>query len=232
MASLVASSNSAFVPTILDAPYDPKAFDSLPGLGLAAHKFKEMDAMTKVVGPIRDLFLRHRVHTELGLSLLHKHFPIGPTQRLVDCRNVAAAWDVGDDLNAITNKHGNSIVPRSFQLAQGKWVPYEFDFTKPSEQLQFSAQVSQKFLSELSILLCDLGMDQIVGLRALDKHDSNLTVEVTEGKMNIMVARGDISDDQLIEALWIFGVDEDDRCHCNAFCQPSSNGHYENHSCG
>jgi kynureninase len=87
--------------------------------------------------------------------------PVWFLSRLVDCRNVAAALDVGDDLNAITHKHGNSIVLRSFQLIQAKWVPYEFDFTKPSEQPQFNAQVSQKFLSELSTLLCDLGMDQL-----------------------------------------------------------------------
>ncbi|KAK5637374.1 hypothetical protein RRF57_013086 [Xylaria bambusicola] len=188
--------------------------------------------MVKVAGRIRDLFLRYRVYTELGLVLLHKHFPIAPTQRLVDCRNIAAVWDVGDDLSAVAYKSGNSIVPRSFRLLRGKFVPYEFDFTKPSKQPQFSAQVSQKFLSELSTLLRDLGMDQIVGFRALDKHDSNLTVEVTEGKMNIMVARGDVSDDGLIEALWIFGVDEDDKCHCDGYCQPYSDGHVENHSCG
>jgi hypothetical protein len=133
---------------------------------------------------------------------------------------------VDDNTNAITQKYGNLIVPRSVRLVQGKFMPYEFDLTNIPDQ----PQISQEFLLELSTLLCHHGLDQILGLIVLDKHDSALTVEVTEGKMNIMVERGNVSEDELIQALWIFGKDEDEACHCRESCMRRDT-HIENHSC-
>ncbi|SPO05320.1 uncharacterized protein DNG_08007 [Cephalotrichum gorgonifer] len=200
-------------------------------LHLASEKFQQLNAKTAILGPIRDLFLKHKVHKQLGIALLHKHFPIQPTERLVDCRNISAPWDVGDDTEAITQKYDNFILPRSFRLSQGKFVPYEFDFSDTDDLLH---QVDQEFLSQLSSLLYQHGLDHLLGIRSLDQHSSELTVEVTEGNMNIMIRRGIVPEDELIEALWVFGKDEDDSCHCREFCRRDNKGeHYENnHACG
>ncbi|KAI9763349.1 MAG: hypothetical protein M1839_006518, partial [Geoglossum umbratile] len=107
---------------------------------------QQLNAITAVVNPIRDLFLKHKVHKHLGIALLHKHFPIRPTERLVDCRSISAPWDIGDDTNADTRKYESLILPRSFRLVKEKFVPYEFDFS----DADLPRQVDHAFLSELS----------------------------------------------------------------------------------
>jgi hypothetical protein len=189
-----------------------------------------LNAITAVVNPIRDLFLKHKVHKHLGIALLHKHFPIRPTERLVDCRSISAPWDIGDDTNAVTRKYESFILPRSFRVVKEKFVPYEFDFSDADSP----HQVDQAFLSELSSLLYQHRLDQVLGLRVLDKHDSELTVEITEGNMNIMIRRGIVPENELIQALWVFAKEEDQACHCREFCRVDSKGtHFEsNHACG
>ncbi|OTA93918.1 hypothetical protein M434DRAFT_30424 [Hypoxylon sp. CO27-5] len=218
------------LPSTFPAPYDPEAYNSLPSLRLASQKFQHQGADRTLLGPIRDLFLKYKVHKHLGIILLHKHFPIKPTQRLVDCRNISAAWEIGDDDNAVVSKYDNFILPRSFRLLHGEFVPYEFEFSE-TDSLQ---QIDQDFLSQLSSLLYVYDLDLVLGLRSLDTHDSDLTVEVSEGNMNIMIRRGIVPDNKLIQALWIFTKDEDDRCHCQEFCRVDRKGlHFEsNHSCG
>lgn len=197
---------------------------------MASEQFQQLDAQTAVVGPIRNLFLKHKVHKQLGIALLHKHFPIRPTERLVDYRNISAPWDMGNASDAVTHKYDGVILPRSFRVDQGKFVPYEFDFSDADSP----PQMDQAFLSELSSLLHQHGLDKILGLRVLDKHDSELTVEVTEGNMNIMIRRGIVPEDELIQALWVFANDADEACHCREFCRRDSKGtHFEsNHACG
>jgi len=68
-------------------------------------------------------------------------------------------------------------------------------------------------------------MDKILGLRALEQRVSNLGLEVTEGKANLVVEAGAVPTESLIEALWIFGVDDDGRCHCREYCLKTSGDH-------
>jgi hypothetical protein len=93
--------------------------------------------------------------------------------------------------------------------------------------------VNGEFLDKLTKFLCQQKLDDVLGVRVLDKHNPTLTVEVTEGKMNMMVSRGTVPDNELIPALWSFGKDEDQACHCREFCRVDKGSHVEkNHSCG
>lgn len=109
-------------------------------------------------------------------------------------------------------------------------LPYEFKLSDADSP----PQVNQGFVSEMSFLLCQHGLDQVLGLRVLDRYDSELIIEVTEGNVNIMIRRGTIPEEELIQALWVFAKDEDQACHCREFCRRDSNGnHFEsNHTCG
>lgn len=228
-------------------PYEPSAYDSLPSLGAASGQFRDMDAIKAIVGPISELFLAHQVHQQFGIGLLHKHFPIKPTERLVDYRNISAPWDLGEEegdsssSNGVTTKYEGVITPRSWRLLDGKFVPYEFEF---SDEASGSAaagggsaldKADPRFLADLASLLRHRKLDQLLGLRALDQYDSGLTVEVTEGKMNIMIRQGIVPASELIEALWIFVEHgKRGRCHCREFCRTDRKGNHveNNHSCG
>jgi hypothetical protein len=154
---------------------------------------------------------------------------MGETKRLVEYYNVSTPWETGHDTNVITAKYDGFIVPRSFRYREDCFQPYEFGFftTQPSGTL------NEQFAKDLATLLQRHGMDEILGLRALEQRNSDLSLEVTEGNANIMVVAGAVPTDSLIEALWIFGVDEDDRCHCREYCLKSSGAHTgSEHGCG
>ncbi|KAK4148712.1 hypothetical protein C8A00DRAFT_47511 [Chaetomidium leptoderma] len=221
------------LPTLDQVPdaltsYDPRAYDSLPSLGSAFEKFQQSNALTTVMGPIRDLFLRYNVNKDLGIALLHKHFPILPKHRLVDSRNMSAPWDMSHGTNAIAHKYDGVVWPRSFRLNERLFVPYEFGFS----DAEFPSLRNQDFLVELSLLLHERKLDKVLGIRVLDQHNSDLPVEVTEGNVNMMIRRGTVPDEELIPAPWVFGY-EDEACHCKEFCRVDKGNHVEkNHSCG
>jgi len=81
-------------------------------------------------------------------------------------------------------------------------------------------------------MLKALGLDQTFGLRCLEEYDPSLSIEVTERKSNIMLDRDSVPQSELIEALWVFGVDDNERCHCREHCWPTKEGHDQDHSCG
>ncbi|KUL81524.1 hypothetical protein ZTR_10336 [Talaromyces verruculosus] len=205
--------------------YDPKAYNSLPSLRQAAERLDE-DVRKYLFGEIRQMFLDNNVYEKYGISLLHKHFPIGEEDRLVDCRHTSTAWKVGDERDDMAKKYEGLITPRSFRLWGGLPVPYEFAFspTMPMYDAKFEHRVFD--------LLRGLGLEGVFGLRYLDEYDPNLSMEITEGNANIMMPRGSVPDSSLIEALWVFSPRDDDRCHCREVCFKKSEGHENDHSCG
>ena len=56
-------------------------------------------------------------------------------------------------------------------------------------------------------------------------------MEVTEGKTNIMMPRGSVPDEDLIEALWVFSAIETQSCHCREYCFTRDGKHVANHGC-
>ncbi|KAF1351771.1 hypothetical protein EJ07DRAFT_136915 [Lizonia empirigonia] len=206
--------------------YNPNAYDSLPSLRTAAARVDER-VHNLLNGPIRQYFLEHAAHEEYGIALLHKHFPISDTERLVDYSHSSTAWKVDQKMDVVPVYQGQ-IVPRSYRLYKGTTVAYEFAY---SEAGNGSAPLPDFQTGALGMLK-QLGLDEIFGLRHLDWHDPSRTIEITEGKTNIMIGRGAVPPNELIEALWIFGTDENDRCHCREHCWPTKEGHDKDHSCG
>lgn len=109
----------------------------------------------------------------------------------------------------------------------GVTVPYEFAF---SEAIP-SVASHEGFLRELSSLLYDIGLENLLGVRLLDSYDPNRPKEVTEGKTNIMMPRGSVPDADLIEALWVFSAGENQSCYCREYCFTRDGKHVANHGC-
>ncbi|KAH1490285.1 hypothetical protein LV157_005504 [Aspergillus fumigatus] len=195
--------------------YDPDAYNSLPTLSVGAQSFQDKGARNVLRSDIRDLFLRRGVHKRYGIALLHRHFPIATTQRLVDYRNVSAPWEADGNADRIVPKYQGAIVPRSYRLFRDSFMPYEFDFAEVEESSHPALQGTRdaEFLTELSALLEQHGLEDVLGLRILDGRDSELSVEVTEGRANIMLPRRAFEPESLIEALWVFGPELVDACH-------------------
>ncbi|ELR08215.1 hypothetical protein VC83_08023 [Pseudogymnoascus destructans] len=222
MATVSAFSSHPFQ---LDTVYDPAAYNTLPSLG-KAHSLMTEDVMAKLQGPIRQLFLDHEVQDHYGVCLLDNHFQIPNGQRLVEHGPVSLPWDLGDEnKNTAVLKFDGVIAPRSIRLLDGKLAPFEFSFSLTEPQL------NSEFLMEAFRTIQDLGLHGVFGVRYFDKHDTQLSVEITQGTANVMIPRGSLSG--LIDAFWVFNQDEDDRCHCREQCFPQGGSeHQKNHSCG
>ncbi|KAF2231934.1 hypothetical protein EV356DRAFT_277210 [Viridothelium virens] len=202
---------------------DVVAYNTLPSLRQAAAR---MDEKTRALlfGDIRNLFLESGVNDMYGLCLLHKHFPIDDSERLVEYGHTSTPWRKPDDGG--DTKYGGAIAARSWRSVEGIMIPYEFFYS------DVAPSYNTAFAAKLSILLHELGVQETFGLRYLGGHDSALSMEITEGRANIMMPRGAIPDSEVIDALWIFGVDEDDRCNCGEVCFKTSSGHDRDHKCG
>ncbi|KAJ5677529.1 uncharacterized protein N7477_003162 [Penicillium maclennaniae] len=167
------------------------------------------------------------MHERYGISLLHKHFSMEANQRLVDYRNVSAPWTVNDK-DFMVPKYEGFIVPRTFRFFNGNLAPFEFGFSFSS----FHGNYDLEFFERLSRLLHDHNLENMLGVRFLDTFDPKLSVEVTEGKTNLMIPRGSVQDFELIEAFWVFSTDDNQRCHCREFCWKDSDGqHLVDHRC-
>lgn len=211
----------------LNKLYDPAAYDSLPSLREAHCQMTE-DTMAKLHGPIRDVFLRNKVHDRYGICLNHSHFPMASDRRLVEHGPVSIPMEMGSSMENTTTTFNGIIHPRSIRLFGGKLAPYEFSFHSQKPQ-----QLHHEFLSEAFSLIRDLGLHNHLGIRCFEEHDTRYPVEITQGNANVMVPLGAYPSSELIDAFWIFTEDDNDRCHCREQCFPlKDRKHEENHSCG
>jgi hypothetical protein len=178
--------------------------------------------------------LNHGVHERFGVILLHKHLDIGPTERLVEYGYTSNPWEVGDATSHVIDKYEGTILPRSFRLMEGNFVPYEFGYFHETRLPTFEGRRDGQFLKKFGSFLAEHQLDRVLGLRDLDHRDPKLNVEVTEGKANLMMPRGSVPDSELVPAVWTFGLDDDDRCNCREYCYKDSKGKHtgSNHGCG
>lgn len=208
----------------MDTVYDPTAYNTLPSLR-KAHNLMTEDAIAKLRGPIRQLFIDRGMQNHYGICLLHNHFQIGDDQRLVEHGHVSLPWNLDDD-NIIVSNLGGVIVPRSIRLFNGKPAPFEFVFVREEPKLDIG------FVADALHAIQDLGLHDVLGVRYFDTYDPKYSVEITQGNANVMVPGGE-GLSGLLEAFWVFSLDEDQRCHCREQCFPQEgDDHQENHSCG
>ncbi|KID68916.1 hypothetical protein MBR_08919, partial [Metarhizium brunneum ARSEF 3297] len=213
------------------AAYNPEDYSSLPSLSAAFQQLQHKGGESIITGPIRDIFLSHGAQDAYGIALLHKHFDIRPTDRLVDIQNVSSPWETGGDIEPVLKKYHGVIMPRSLRFSNGMLKPYEFDFVEEER----SMNMDENFLEKLLQFLQHSELDQVLGLRVLDSRDPGASIEVTERNSNIMIPLGAIDEANVIPAMWDFGPEEDQRCHCSEYCYTDNKGKHSgqgNHGCG
>ncbi len=207
--------------------YLPDAYNTLQSLS-NADSLNDEEAKKCLRGDIRQLFIDNDVHKLYGVTLLHKHFPIEKNQRLVEYNNSASVWNIEQNTDMV-EMYSGKIVPRTLRWFKGTAVPCEFGFVVGKEQI-YGGQ--QTFVQRFFDLLNAKGLTQVYGLRCLDSFDADLSMEVTEGRTNIMLPQGSIPLSETIEAMWTFGLYDEDRCNCKTVCFKLSTGHDQDHSCG
>jgi hypothetical protein len=124
-------------------------------------------------------------------------------------------------------KFDGIITSRSIRLLNGKLAPFEFTFSLTEPKLNI------RFLTEALRVIQDLGLHDVLGVQYFEEHNTQFSVEITQGNANVIVPREALLDSQLIDAFWVFNEDENDRCHCREQCFPQKGAnHQQNYSCG
>ncbi|TKA65910.1 hypothetical protein B0A55_10495 [Friedmanniomyces simplex] len=200
-------------------------YGSLPPLTLAHDMFEARDTTTKMKGPIRDVFLKHGMHDRYGVSLLHKHFDLAPNERLVEYHDVSTPWTLSNTDDHEIPTLGGYVVPQNYKLEDGKLAPFEFamQYERPN-----GTDAGPEFLRDLSRVLEEHNLTNVLGLRKRPPP-SDLTLEVTQGRANIMVPPS-AADGPAIGAFWTFGEGVDEELSCFQICLVYCGIHFPEHS--
>ncbi|KAI3316737.1 hypothetical protein HD806DRAFT_421618 [Xylariaceae sp. AK1471] len=132
---------------------------------------------------LKDIFERYDITSEVGLSLLHKHFTIEEGEMVVEFGHVSTPWPV-----PLSGKvAGGHVVPRSWRFMSGKLVPYEFGFNHPAQSEYREYDLPTGFVAEVGAFLSDAGLDDILGICAIGNAEIEGRIEMNRGRVNFTV---------------------------------------------
>ncbi|KAK5163031.1 uncharacterized protein LTR77_010965 [Saxophila tyrrhenica] len=115
-----------------------------------------------VIGPLSDLFVRHRAHLDYGISLPHRHQTLPPKHVMVH-RQDHTGRDICRPESLPTSHAG--ICPRSYYLHEGRFMPFGYSSTHIPEP-------PPAFLLELGEFLRANSLDNILAVRSVTAEDS------------------------------------------------------------
>ncbi|RXW16080.1 hypothetical protein EST38_g9774 [Candolleomyces aberdarensis] len=194
--------------------YTPSTYDTLPSLHHAASEYERRNVSHILDTSIRPLFLDSNLYEKYGISLLHKHFSMDPTERLVEFHNTSTPWSIGEgNTDATLRHHDGFIVPRTFTFKDdespdaGLPMPYEFEFTY--DEPKAFTETEMAFFKAFAALLVAYKLQDILGICLLTDANNDFPLEITEGRANIMIKGDSVPEDQVTEAVWVFSPEPD-----------------------
>ncbi|KAK6860513.1 hypothetical protein PG995_004149 [Apiospora arundinis] len=214
--------------------YSPSAFNELPSLGKALDIYEREGVAQHISTSICDIFLRHDARKRYALSLLHRHFRMHDSERLLHIGNVAMPWKYsqGSDDNSVMFDGKATAVQWRFVAGEGEYegarglVPYEFELNEAGKcggmSNDSNADADADFLEDLYGYLSEHGLLSYIGLSAMPSSSSAVaeeededgckgspappTVEITNGRHNIVFPGGEdtVGSRKAAEVSWVF----------------------------
>jgi hypothetical protein len=123
-----------------------------------------------------------------GLIIAHRHFGLEVNEHLVAYGNTSSPWKA-------LPKDDSTIKATAWRLAPtGEVQPYEFEFTISEEEiLDPNNEEQAAFVKQLVKLLNEKNVDGLFGLCKYPGDDFDGRLEITQGRVNINFATGDVS---------------------------------------
>lgn len=209
------------------AEYRHDAFNDLPSVTDAGNALQAKgghDIIHETLGP---LFVKHGIEEKFGLGLLHRHFEMAPSERLVEYNSTSTPWDAADAQNI-----GGMLLSQSWLFGDNQLVPYEFCYSHGNaaraQRLSQDATLASmgRFLEELHAMLLAFGLDKTLGLRRHPGLQFEGLVEVTAGRANINFHPSVMSPKESTETAWFFDPEYIKRgCTCKCNDVTASHGH-------
>ncbi|KAI0111106.1 hypothetical protein GGR51DRAFT_65815 [Nemania sp. FL0031] len=158
-------------------------------LGTLSQANRVLQARLAVLGErkdlheLKDIFERYAIASEVGLSLLHKHFTIQEGEIVVEFGHVSTPWPV-----PLSGKvAGGCVVPRSWRFMSGKLVPYEFGFNHPAQSEYKEYDLPTGFVEEVATFLSDTDLEDVLGICAIGTAEVEGRIEMNRGRVNFTV---------------------------------------------
>ncbi|KAI0435568.1 hypothetical protein F4803DRAFT_309024 [Xylaria telfairii] len=195
------------------APYSQAHFQSLPTLEEAKTSFLQ-EAMGEelVTKFFKDFFVKEGMDRTFGLSMLHRHFDLGSSEKLVHYQGTSIPWD--------------GVIPGMQNPQPALWAFDEDGLLKPTEfhyAEKQDAPLSQEalnFIVKFKTELDKRGLTKIVGLARYPGDDFQGSCEITLGRSNVNLKPEDYPADlKHIPTIWFFSEGlwkRGCRCTCNA----------------
>jgi hypothetical protein len=168
--------------------YEPDIFVALPGLASAGVMFRALGAEALVASEFRNLFLEHEMDRTYGLILLHRHFDLKDSERLVEYRGTSVPWQ-HDELY-------ENVVPSTWLICHdGAIRPYEFTYAPHRVDADPDPKSPERarFLQAFQRLLQKHNAIGLLGLCRYPGDDFSGRIEITRGRANINLLPRDVS---------------------------------------
>jgi hypothetical protein len=199
------------------AEYDPAVFDGLNQFSAAKRRLHAGGEAQ--IGLLGDVVIRHGVYREVGVCLLHQHFPLSGDERLVK--------RMGDNRATVRPQPAATmapVAPYNWAFATSRrgpaMVPLEFIEQAPgtasAARLAATAMASIEFLTEFDASLRDLGLADLFGLTTLH-HDGytfrpgDILLETTDHDARVLTLEPSQAEDyppeDVTETVWAFSPD-------------------------
>ncbi|OBT82529.1 hypothetical protein VE02_08637 [Pseudogymnoascus sp. 03VT05] len=213
-------------------PYSSTHYNTLPEFFTAKETFKAKDASKTINTALATLFLRHKVHHNLGIQMLHTHFAIGDDERLVGIGAVA----VPIELDIIV---GSAIKPLVYRFVDSGVAVCEWTQGNDANEVDLSSPQYSAFTAELRTVLDDAGLIDVLGIFVRQPGDGEMKgVEFTAGRANITLHKDEPTDGgKSVEASWVFmekTIDPEDAttramAACTSWCREFVGNHSSRH---
>ncbi|KFX99133.1 hypothetical protein O988_04028 [Pseudogymnoascus sp. VKM F-3808] len=180
-------------------PYSSSHYNSLPEFFDAKETFKAKNASSTIQTTLAALFLRHNVHENLGIQMLHTHFEISDDERLVSVGAVA----VPIELDIIV---GSAVKPLVYRFVPSGVAVCEWTQGDDANEVDLSSPQYSAFMTELRAVLDDAGLIDVLGIFVRQPCDGESKgVEFTAGRANITLHKANPSEGgTAVEASWVF----------------------------
>jgi hypothetical protein len=193
-----------------------EGFNTLPLLEPAHNMFVDRNAEKYLNGPIRDVFLKHNMQDRYGVSLLHRHFSMDSDERLVEYGAISTPWTLYETDDHEIEAMGGYIVPQNYRLNDNdELCPFEFEmqYDRPSG----ASGITPEFLHDLNQVFQEHNLSDVFGLRKRGPP-TDLTLEITQGRANIMIRPLESEEQRTVPAFWAFGSGEPKMLQCYIYC--------------
>jgi hypothetical protein len=226
--------------------YSPAIFDALNRFAqakeLLGRRRSEIDRLGRVI-------IKHGLHETLGVSLLHKHFPMLCDEVLVRHYDFAARKIT---MTPKRLRPGDNVIPYLWRATTNgsSWQFYPLEFVEAQTEGVRSLDLTEspEFLVAMAEQLAARHVMDVFGLAVPDiqlirRSDDELLVETTDSEKRILTVtpepRGDVRLEELTETLWTFEPEWDCNhvegllactgAHCDSHCQSHCRVHCKSH---